>query len=88
MATSVGRIDLVSETPQMVCIFELKLDKTAAIAFSQAEAKRYRERYSLDGKEILVLGVNFSSQSRNIGDWKGALYSSSGNLKQEFRPNI
>ena len=86
MATNIGRIDLVCEMPNVICIFELKLDKTADIAFKQAEAKKYKERYALDGKGLLVLGINFSSESRNIGDWKGILYSPSGDTKQEFFP--
>jgi len=46
MATNIGQIDLVCEMPNTVCIFELKLDKTADIAFKQAESKKYIERYS------------------------------------------
>lgn len=86
IATNIGRIDLVSNMPNATYVFELKLDKTADIAFNQAEAKKYRERYSHHGKDILVMGINFSSQSRNIGDWKGAVFSPRGKLIEEFLP--
>ncbi|WP_194847062.1 ATP-binding protein [Candidatus Neptunochlamydia vexilliferae] len=86
MATNIGRIDLICEMEHATIIFELKLDKTADIALKQAEIKKYQERYALDGKEILVMGVNFSSKSRNIGEWKGKLFCPSGGLKKELYP--
>lgn len=87
IATNIGRIDLIAEHPKVVYLFELKLDKTAEIAFSQAEAKKYRERYSQDSKDILVVGINFSSASRNISDWRGALFSPSGQKIRDFFPS-
>lgn len=86
ISTNIGRIDLMTEIPETVCIFELKLDKTAEIALTQAERKKYRERFSKSNKNTLVIGVNFSSKSRNIGDWKGMVYSSSGNVIKEILP--
>lgn len=86
IATNIGRIDLMAETPQIFCIFELKLDKTAEIALTQAERKKYKKRFSKNTKDTLVIGVNFSSKSRNISDWKGVLYSPEGELIREFLP--
>ena len=86
IATNIGRIDLISETPKVVYLFELKLDKSSDSAFDQVEGKKYKERYLKNGKEIMVLGINFSSISHNISEWKGALFSSSGELMQEFLP--
>lgn len=82
--TNIGRIDLVFEMPRVIFIFELKVDQTAESALSQAEIKKYNERYANNGKEILVMGINFSSQSRNIGEWKAALYSMSGERVREI----
>lgn len=84
ISTNIGRIDLVSDLKDMLCIFELKLDQTADIAFSQVEAKKYREGLSGAKKSILVVGINFSSKFRNISDWKGALFSSDGKLEKEI----
>ena len=86
IATNIGRIDLIFETPKVIYIFELKLNKSSNSAFNQAEGKKYKERYLRDGKEIMVLGINFSSTSHNISEWKGALFSSSGKLIREFLP--
>ena len=86
--TNIGRIDLVSEMPKTIYIFELKLDKTADEAFDQAETKRYKEKYAQRGKEIAVVGINFSSESRNISDWNGSLFSSEGELIRELDTSI
>jgi hypothetical protein len=83
ITTNIGRIDLVSETQQAVYIFELKLDKTANAALDQAYSKKYKERYSDSGKEVLLMGINFDSKSRNISDWKGIVFDSNGKIKVE-----
>jgi hypothetical protein len=87
ISNNIGRIDLMTETDQLICIFELKLDKTADIALTQAERKKYRERFAQSEKQTLVVGINFSSQSRNIDGWKGRLFSPSGNFIKELLPN-
>ena len=84
MATNIGRIDLACEIEKAICIFELKLDQGVEIALTQAEAKKYRERFSSSGKPTLVIGVNFSSETRNISDWKGKAFSPTGELIQEI----
>jgi hypothetical protein len=87
ISTNIGRIDLMTETDQSICIFELKLDKTPEIALTQAETKKYRERFGGSKKQTLIVGINFSSQSRSIDDWKGRLFSPSGNVIRDFLPD-
>jgi hypothetical protein len=84
IATNIGRIDLMTELPKAICIFELKLDKTPEIALAQAETQRYRQRFAQNNKDTLVIGVNFSSKSRNIEGWKASLYTASGDFKREL----
>ena len=86
ISTNIGRIDLMTETNQSICIFELKLDKTADIALTQAETMNYRERFTQSNKQTLILGINFSSQSRNINDWKGTLFSPEGEVTKKLAP--
>ncbi|MEX0962196.1 MAG: AAA family ATPase [Simkaniaceae bacterium] len=78
IATSAGRIDLMTETSKFIYIFELKLDKTADIALTQSEVKRYKERYCDQEKQIVLAGLNFSSKEHRISDWKAILYAPSG----------
>ena len=87
IATNIGRIDLMTELPKAICIFELKLDKTPEIALAQAETQRYRQRFTQNNKDTLVIGVNFSSKSRNIDAWKASLYTASGELIREIHPS-
>jgi hypothetical protein len=86
VSTNIGRIDLVSEMPKCIYIFELKLDKTAESALDQACTKKYKERYSHAGKEILLMGINFSSKTRNISEWKGELFSKDGEVIKTLKP--
>lgn len=82
--TNIGRIDLMAELSKAIYIFELKLDKTASGASEQVEVKKYKEKYFQRGKEIAIIGINFSSESRNISDWNDSLFSSGGALIREL----
>lgn len=70
MATSNGRIDLLIESEKYIYIIELKLDKTPEEALEQIEKKEYSLPWKYDGRKIFEIGVNFSSQKRNITGWK------------------
>jgi hypothetical protein len=48
----------------------VKLDSTPEAALQQIEEKHYAAPYLTEGKEIIKLGVNFSSESRTLGEWK------------------
>lgn len=67
---SSGRIDIVLERPSIVYIFEFKLNKNAETAMSQIENKHYADAYAIDKRKIMKVGVNFSDELKNIGDWK------------------
>ncbi|MDE5796943.1 MAG: ATP-binding protein [Muribaculaceae bacterium] len=68
--TSDGRMDVLMECRHYTYIIELKLDHSAEAALEQIRHKRYIlpfERYHLP---VIMLGINFSSQTRNIESWK------------------
>ncbi|EJX08720.1 protein containing DUF1703 [gut metagenome] len=67
---SEGRVDGIVETPQYVYIFEFKLDGTAAEALQQIEAKGYAREYEADARQVVKVGVNFSSQTGTIEGWE------------------
>ena len=64
--TADGRIDLVADHPCGTYIFELKVDKPAAIAMSQAEAKAYAEPYLAPDKPIWLIGLSFERDTRKF----------------------
>ena len=67
---SQGRVDGIVETPQYVYIFEFKLDGTAAEALQQIEAKGYAREYEADARQVVKVGVSFSSKSGTIEEWE------------------
>ena len=68
--TSDGRMDIVMQTPEYVYILELKMDKTAEEALAQIESKGYAKPFAGDNRRIFKIGINFSTATRRIDDWK------------------
>ncbi len=77
-ATNMGRIDVVLKIPKTTYILELKLNNSADKALKQIYAKQYFKPYTHKGKQIVIIGANFSSELRNVSEWKGELLSESG----------
>lgn len=70
VCTSDGRVDAVVETPTHIYLFEFKLDESAEIALAQIQRKQYHQAFWQKGKPVVGIGVNFSSQTRNVEGWK------------------
>lgn len=69
-ATSNGRTDLIVQTPDYIYIMEFKLNQSAEIALQQIEKKGYAIPFAADSRTLYKIGVNFSSQTRSIDDWR------------------
>ena len=67
--TSRGRIDLVLQTDSYVYVMEFKLDGSAEQAMQQIEEKQYTLPFAKDSRKVYTIGVNFSSETRNIDKW-------------------
>ena len=67
--TSRGRIDLLIGTDKYVYIIELKLDGSAEEALSQINAKDYALPFAVDGREVVKIGANVTSETRNLERW-------------------
>ena len=65
---SLGRADLTVRYPAAVYVFEFKLAGKARkrAALEQAGAKGYAEKYLGEGRSVYLLGVEFSTATRNI----------------------
>ena len=68
--TSNGRIDLFIENKDYIYIIELKIDASADEALQQIEDKGYARPYVADPRKLFKIGVNFSTQTRRIEEWK------------------
>ena len=67
--TSCGRIDMVLQSRGYTYIMEFKLDGTAEDALRQITDKGYSLPFSTDGTTVFHIGLNFSSETRNIEKW-------------------
>lgn len=71
--TSNGRIDVLVRTPKYVYVIELKRDSTPEAALAQINDKHYEYQFRTIGpredRQIVKVGVNFSTVTRNITSW-------------------
>jgi len=68
VSTNTGRIDGVLETANNTYIMEFKMGN-AQEALNQIKEKSYYEKYRGNGKKIILLGVGFDPEKRNIGEF-------------------
>ena len=47
-------------------VFELKVDRPAAVAMDQATAKKYAEPYLAPGKPVWLVGLSFARDTRRF----------------------
>ena len=65
-----GRADVVITLPSVVYVMELKFDGSADAALKQIDEKGYLVPYTANGKRLVKVGVNYSSEERTITEWK------------------
>ncbi len=69
MNTNIGRIDCVLQTDDTIYIIEFKLNDSCDAALQQIKDKQYAQKYQNSGKKIVLLGVEFDQDGRNIGEF-------------------
>lgn len=65
-----GRMDMLMKTQKTVYVMELKLDGSVDEALSQIDEKGYAIPWQADGRKVVKVGINFSSEQRTISEWK------------------
>ena len=68
--TSEGRIDLAVEFPDTVYLIEFKCNQSADAAIQQIRDKGYADKYRQRGRHIVLIGINFDIETRNVAEWK------------------
>ena len=68
--TALGKADLVLKMPKTIYVIELKYDRSANSAMKQIRSRRYSKAYLDEDKRIAKLAIKFSSEERNIVDFK------------------
>ena len=69
-ASAKGRSDIVLRMPLGIYVMEIKYDDTVESALQQINERGYAEKYRMDGRPLVKVGISFSSAERNITDWK------------------
>ena len=64
-----GRIDMIVRTDNFLYLFEFKFDKSAKEALQQIDSKDYPLAFQQDERKLYKIGVNFSSQTKNIDEY-------------------
>lgn len=67
--TAKGRMDILLKTYSCVYVMELKMDGSADEALRQIDDRGYAIPYEADGRRVVKVGINFSSDERTISDW-------------------
>ena len=65
-----GRSDITLKMPKTIYVIELKFDRSADEALKQISRKGYADKYRLDPRPVVKVGIAFSSEERNIREWK------------------
>ena len=50
-------------------VIECKIDSTARIALEQIRSKEYALPWAVDGREKILIGLNFSTKTRRPEEW-------------------
>jgi len=74
VSTAKGRVDAVIHSGETIYIMEFKLDESAESALRQIREQRYGSKYLERGKEVLALGINFSSELKAVAEWRAVNY--------------
>lgn len=68
--TARGRVDMTIETSDYVYVIEFKVNKSPEEALEQIENKGYAAPYAKDRRKLFRVGVEFSTEKRNIVAWE------------------
>lgn len=71
--TNIGRIDATIKLSDSIYIIEVKKSESkdeSKIALNQIKTKKYHQKYMCDDKQIIGLGISFSTKERNINGYQ------------------
>lgn len=72
--TSDGRMDAVVKTDSHVYILEFKLNESAEKALQQIKDMDYPAKYAAENRAIVMIGINFNSRKKAVGNWMMETY--------------
>ncbi len=51
-------------------IIEFKCGQSAKAGLKQIKEKGYDEKYRKAGKKLILMGINFSPEKKNVAEWE------------------
>lgn len=60
---------VIISVPDVIYVFEFKVDGSAEEELAQINSKQYAIPYKADHRKVVKVGVNFDSATRTIGGW-------------------
>ena len=76
--TSDGRIDLLIQTSKYIYVIEMKCNKSAAEALGQIREKGYGLQFKTDPRQVIFVGMNFSTEKRRLDGYEIELQADNG----------
>lgn len=67
--TATGRVDIVLYRKGKIYLFVLKLHQGARAAIGQIDRKGYSERFALDSRPVVKVGITFDHERRTLKEW-------------------
>ncbi|MEY4540869.1 MAG: hypothetical protein RLZZ306_2626 [Bacteroidota bacterium] len=68
--TSDGRMDALIRMKDYIYCIEFKLDESAEKAIQQIKDKGYLQPFAHEGKRLIAVGINFSSEKKKIEEFR------------------
>ena len=65
-----GRMDAVVQTSTHIYILEFKLNKSTKEAIEQIKSRSYAQKYKNSGKNLLGIGINFNSETKDVENFE------------------
>ncbi|MCF7799422.1 ATP-binding protein [Candidatus Babeliales bacterium] len=69
--TNIGYIDAVVKTNKYIYVIEFKFNKSAQEGMDQIHDRKYYEKFRLENKKLVLIGLNFDLKEKNVleSDW-------------------
>lgn len=64
-----GNCDMVIKTDRYIYVMEFKINQSPETALEQIERKGYALPFAMDQRKVIKVGVEFSTEKRNIAGW-------------------
>ena len=65
-----GRLDILIKTDTSIYVMELKMNGDLDKALRQIDEKDYTIPYQSDGRKVVKVAINFSTEDRTLKAWK------------------